>query len=148
MTRWIAAALLVLAAVGQGIPGVDVVLKKKPGGRPQIIHTGADGTFKSGKLEAGTYSVTFLVPAAVANARKSYFESRSNYRVDLHGVDTVQRIDRNKDGSIRPNDPVWSKLRAKEPPKITLTRDDLTKGVELEIGVPGGSILSGALNAQ
>lgn len=72
-----------LAAPGEGIGGVDVGIRKRPGGQPAgSARTDASGAFAIGNLEAGSYTLVVSIPGghrdpAPDNA-KSYFESRSN----------------------------------------------------------------------
>ena len=42
------------------IPGVDVIVRKKPGGIAIQVKTGADGTYKFTRLAPGTYDL--LIP--------------------------------------------------------------------------------------
>jgi len=72
-----------VAAPGEGIGGVDVGIRKRPGGQPAgSARTDASGTFAIGNLEPGSYTLVVSIPGghrdpAPDNA-KSYFESRSN----------------------------------------------------------------------
>ena len=51
-------ATTAIAKPGQGIPGVDVVLKKKPGGSiARTVATDATGNFELRNVEAGSYSL-------------------------------------------------------------------------------------------
>lgn len=71
--------LIAAARAGDGIGGVDVGIRKKPG-MQQIAsqRTAKDGSFAFTNLSAGSYVLTVNVPNASNPAAKSYFESRSN----------------------------------------------------------------------
>ena len=44
-------------AMAEEIPGVDVIVRKKPGGIAIQVKTGADGTYKFTGLAPGTYDL-------------------------------------------------------------------------------------------
>ena len=44
-------------AMADIIPGVDVIVRKKPGGIAIQVKTGADGTYKFTRLAPGTYDL-------------------------------------------------------------------------------------------
>ncbi len=44
-------------AMADVIPGVDVIVRKKPGGKAIQVKTGADGTYKFTRLAPGTYDL-------------------------------------------------------------------------------------------
>jgi hypothetical protein len=72
--------LCVVAEPGQGIGGVEVGMRKKPGGQ-LVANTRTDqqGNFTFANLAAGDYAIMYGVPAVPANpTAKSFFESRSN----------------------------------------------------------------------
>jgi len=76
-----------------GVPGVQVSIvnaptpnadKSTPTLRPMSsVTAGADGGFDFGLLPAGTYSVIVNPPAATNAQARSFFESRSNMRVEI-----------------------------------------------------------------
>ena len=45
-------------AMAEEIPGVDVIVRKKPGGIAIQVKTGADGTYKFTRLAPGTYDLS------------------------------------------------------------------------------------------
>ncbi len=45
-------------AMADVIPGVDVIVRKKPGGKAIQVKTGADGTYKFTRLAPGTYDLS------------------------------------------------------------------------------------------
>ena len=47
-------------AMASVIPGIDIIVKKKPGGIAIQVKTGADGTYKFTGLAPGTYDL--LIP--------------------------------------------------------------------------------------
>lgn len=64
---------------GEGIGGVEVGIRKKPG--MQLVatqRTAGDGSFAFKNLPAGSYVITIEMPGAGNPAARSYFESRSN----------------------------------------------------------------------
>jgi hypothetical protein len=76
-----------------GVPGVQVSIvnkstpnadKSRPSLKPtSLVTAGADGEFDFGLLPAGTYLVAVNPPASTNPAAKSFFESRSNMRVEI-----------------------------------------------------------------
>lgn len=69
-----------------GVPGVQVsiVNRSTPNAKPGSSTTaGADGRFELGVLPAGTYSLVVNSPASTNAQAKSFFESRSNMRVEI-----------------------------------------------------------------
>lgn len=69
-----------------GVPGVQVsiVNKSTPSAKPlSAVAADADGRFDMGALPAGTYSLVVNPPASTNPAAKSFFESRSNMRVEI-----------------------------------------------------------------
>jgi hypothetical protein len=81
-----------------GVPGVQVIIVNEstpnadsstPRMRPlSLVTAGADGGFDFGLLPAGTYSLIVKPPASTNPAAKSFFESRSNMRVEITVKDT------------------------------------------------------------
>lgn len=72
-----------LAAPGDGIGGVEVGIRKKPGGHPAgSARTDASGAFAIGGLEPGSYTLVVSIAGGhrdvTPDNAKSYFESRSN----------------------------------------------------------------------
>ena len=45
-------------AMAEVIPGVDIIVRKKPGGIAIQVKTGADGTYKFTRLAPGTYDLS------------------------------------------------------------------------------------------
>ena len=69
----------VYAAPGDGIGGVEVGMRKKPGEqKPATTRTDAQGHFTFANLAAGDYGVSLLAPVQGNPMAKSFFESRSN----------------------------------------------------------------------
>ncbi|MEA2163235.1 MAG: Carboxypeptidase regulatory-like domain [Thermoanaerobaculia bacterium] len=139
-------ALLVPAAgwpaPGDGVGGVEVGVRKKPGGG-QIVRTtktDARGAFSLDNLEPGSYTVIITIPGAPpsppqANVSRGYFESRSNvaramregsnqvfrftgwpYSVSVNGADVS-----GGNGTIVPS-PVLSATRGGSQPKDPAAR--------------------------
>jgi hypothetical protein len=44
-------------AMAEEIPGIDIIVQKKPGGKAIQVKTGADGTYKFTRLAPGTYDL-------------------------------------------------------------------------------------------
>jgi hypothetical protein len=93
---------LSLLTIGQGIPDVGVVLKKKPGGQAAgNYRTGGDGKFNLGYLTPGVYSLTLNISAdgadeLEAEMARTYSNSKSNTAaramVVLEGVKSMAVI--------------------------------------------------------
>lgn len=69
-----------------GVPGVQisVVNKATPNAKPlSSVTANSDGGFDMGVLPAGTYSLVVNPPASTNAQAKSFFESRSNMRVEV-----------------------------------------------------------------
>ena len=69
-----------------GVPGVQisVVNKGTPNAKPMSsVTANADGAFDFGALPAGTYVLVVNPPAATNAEAKSFYESRSNMRVEV-----------------------------------------------------------------
>ncbi len=45
-------------AMAEEIPGIDIIVQKKPGGSAIQVKTGADGTYKFTRLAPGTYDLS------------------------------------------------------------------------------------------
>lgn len=64
---------------GDGIGGVDVGIRKRPGGQTAATtRTDAQGHFTFANLAAGSYDLVVTRPAQPSPTAKSFFESRSN----------------------------------------------------------------------
>ena len=69
-----------------GVPGVQisVVSKATPNAKPlSSVTANAEGAFDVGALPAGTYALVVNPPASTNAEAKSFFESRSNMRVEI-----------------------------------------------------------------
>ena len=45
-------------AMAEEIPGIDIIVQKKPGGSAIQVKSGADGTYKFTRLAPGTYDLS------------------------------------------------------------------------------------------
>lgn len=69
-----------------GVPGVQITIinKSEPNAKPlSSVTANSDGGFDMGVLPAGTYSLVVNPPASTNAQAKSFFESRSNMRVEV-----------------------------------------------------------------
>lgn len=79
-TLFVAGSLL----AGEGIGGVEVGIRKKPGTRATERQTTAkDGSFTFKNLSVGSYVISISAPPSTNPNAKSFFESRSNMRITL-----------------------------------------------------------------
>lgn len=98
--RWVVGALVVVVSAvslsaGLNIPGVDIIVKKKPGG--SVVKQGvsdANGKFEIGDLAAGKYSVTLAFPSlarqfsSVGDPHERFaIKEKGVQRIDITGVD-------------------------------------------------------------
>jgi len=60
------------------VPGVDIVVRKKPGGVPFIVHTDGTGTFTLGMLTSGEYTIELS-----ANSLRSAIDKLDQKPIDL-----------------------------------------------------------------
>lgn len=86
----------------KGIGGVEVAIRKKADVKPlQTQRTTKDGAFAFKNLPAGTYVLVVNAPQSTNPEAKSYFESRSNMRVEITLSGKKTTIDfAQKDGAL------------------------------------------------
>ena len=88
------ASTKIFAAPGEGIPGVNVGLKKKPGGLVAAnFNIAKDGSLNLGQLEEGSYTLTFTrkqPPVGTCVTCKSYNDSKSNTAISAIVIEGVK----------------------------------------------------------
>ena len=130
-----------LFAKGNGVPGLDVGLKKKPGGQLYgNAKTDTGGKFHLGALEPGTYSIVLRIPesaittfdSAIANARAC-----GSTATETDPLNTVVRIEGARSVSV---------VVGVEMPRNRSFNDGvptLTKVYEVQFEVTGRQAVSG-----
>ena len=137
-----------LLTKGQGIPAVDVVLRKNPGGGYSgNARTGQDGKFNLGYLAPGVYSITLDISANGADQlesqmAKTYSNSKSNTAaramVTLDGVKSmavITSVEMQRSRFLGPAAPALTQVY--EIQFEVVGRSPVTGTVSIAIGEPG-----------
>lgn len=119
------------------IPGVDIIVKKKPGGIAFTGKTGRDGKF-SAKLEEGNYELTLSyeqIKRTLGSIDKNFASNPDGYVIESFFDVFVEMAER-----IKIYDR-WGKL-VKAPTKLIINKESGV--IKLTVG-KGGGTLSGTL---
>jgi hypothetical protein len=77
------------SATNEPIPGVDIIVKKNPGGKAKKDTTGKDGKFVFANLEAGKYLLSVKMPQTKTVVNTSHSNIRHPGRSMENGVEVV-----------------------------------------------------------
>lgn len=129
-------------AQAEVIPGIDIIVQKKPGGSAITVQTGADGSFNFTGLEAGNYELT-----AAWGANTPYRSGKEPIDMTINakgGTDWVIDIFLFTTGDRKPFEPVKFKIG----PKGGMVSGTVTLGGTVAETVTSAKIADNSITSQ
>jgi Carboxypeptidase regulatory-like domain len=147
-------ALLIapVAQAAKSIPGVDVIVKKNPGGSVRSVTSDAEGAFTVRGLEAGSYTLTFN-PCPYGNGMNrnaSKLNVVTRFVINNPGLKSISIGLSRITCAISEGMP----LRARRTPQGslevsgTLSPEVFAAGIDVEVEIGSEGIVSGTITAE